>query len=239
MASKALHEAVSNPLKANSLASDAVNDVTVDSGLSSNDILRLLAEMRNLHPSGIPSWTLPTTEAYSYSLGDYLVPEPTADQSVIQQWLNYRAPSSKPAPVAKAASPPPTIPPSSLTVAVRNGSGKAGQAASAAAGLQADGFKVSGTGDAPNFQYGSSQVDYGSGAGAQAKAVAADILGGAKAVPSPALAAGGVELITGANFAGVRSVPLPTTTTTTAPTTGGTSSSGLETVPPWDPTPCT
>ncbi|HVA43280.1 MAG TPA: LCP family protein [Acidimicrobiales bacterium] len=238
MASKALHEAVSNPLTANRLATDAVHDVTVDNGFSSNDILGLLAEMRNLHPSGIPSWTLPTTQAYSYSLGDYLVPEPSADQAVIQQWLNYRAPSSKPAPAAKRPSTPTTIPPSSVTVAVRNGSGKASQAGTAAAGLRADGFNVSGTGDAPNFQYASSEVDYGKGADAQAQAVAADILGGAKVVSNQALPSGGVELITGASFTGIKSIPAPTTTTT-APASGSASSSGLESVPPWDPTPCT
>ena len=237
MASKALHEAVSNPLTANSLATDAVHDVTVDSSFSSSSILGLLAEMRNLHPSGIPSWTLPTTTAYSYSLGDYLEPEQSADQAVIQQWLNYRAPSAAPAP-RSSGSTATTISPGSITLAVRNGSGKAGQAALAANGLTADGFSVSGTGDAPNFQYTQNVVAYGKGGLAKARVVAADVLGGTKTQSDSSLAPGAVELITGADYGGIRSVTPPATTTTTTPGSG-TASSGLEATPPWDPTPCT
>lgn len=236
LASKALHEAISNPIKANSLANDAVHDVTVDSSFSSNGILGLVTEMRNLHPASIPSWTLPTTQGYSYYLGDYLKPDLTADQAVIQQWLNYRAPSSSP---SKSSGPTTTttISPDSVTVAVRNGSGKRGQAALAANGLIADGFHVSGTGDAPNFQYTRNEVHYGKGAEAQAKAVAADILGGAKVVSDKSLGDGAVELITGADYTGIRAVTPPPSTTTTAPSSGA-GTSANESAPPWDPTPC-
>ena len=240
LATKALHESLSNPLKANSLAGDAVRDVTVDSSFSSNAILGLVAEMHNLHPASIPSWTLPTTSQYSYGLGDYLLPEQSADQAVIQQWLNYKAPSSAP---ARSSGPTTTttISPDSVTVAVRNGSGKAGQAASAANGLIADGFHISDTGDAPNFQYTHNEVLYGKGAEAQAKLVAGDILGGAKVASDKTLAAGAVELITAADYTGIRAVTPPPTTTTTAPasnTSGTSGTSANETIPPWDPTPC-
>jgi hypothetical protein len=237
LASRSLHEAVGNPLRANHLATDAVHDVTVDSSFSSNSILGLVAEMRNLHPSGIPSWTLPTTSRYSYSLGDYLLPDQSADQAVIQQWLNYRIP---PAPKSSGPTTTTTIAPASITVAVRNGSGKAGQAALAANGLTADGFNISDTGDAPNFQFTRNQVAYGKGAEAKAKVVAADILGGAKVVSDKTLAEGAVELITGAEYSGIRAVtPPPTTTTTTTPTSSGAGTTANEAIPPWDPTPCT
>jgi polyisoprenyl-teichoic acid--peptidoglycan teichoic acid transferase len=237
LASKALHEAISNPLKANSLAGDAVHDVTVDSSFSSNSILGLVTEMRSLHPSSIPSWTLPTTQGYTYYLGDYLKPNLAADQAVIQQWLNYRAPSSSP---SKSSGPTTTttISPGSVTVAIRNGSGKAGQASSADHGLTADGFHVSDTGDAPNFQYTHNEVHYGSGGEAAAKAVASDILGGAKVVSDKSLADGGVELITGADYAGIRAVTPPATTSTTAPSSAASGPTANETTLAWDPIPC-
>lgn len=237
LASKALHEARSNPFKANALATDAVHDVTVDKSFSSNSILELVAEMRNLDTSAIPSWTLPTSEANDYgSLGDVLLPEPSLDQAIINQWLSYNA---HPAGAPKAKSAPTTtttLAPSAVTLTILNGSGQSGQAAQAEEGLQSDGFHVSRTGNAPNFGYTSSIVEYGNRGKPAAETVAGFVDGNVVVRADPSLRAHQVELITGSDFEGI-SAPAGAPSTTTS-TPGPAAATTTDTVPPWDPTPC-
>jgi LCP family protein required for cell wall assembly len=237
LATKALHEAKSNPLKANNLATDAVHDVTVDTGFGTNSILSLLTEMRHLNPGAIPSYTMPTSSVNGYeNLGDVLLPEPSQDQTTIQQWLTYDANPAK-APVAKGSSgTTTTLAPSKVTLEVRNGSGRAGQAAQAANGLVSEGFSVSGTGDASSFDHPQSVVAYGAGAKAQAATVAGFVEGGAVLESDPALGPGAVELVTGASFSGIAAPGSSTTSTTTAPSTSA--AANQNSVPPWDPVPC-
>ncbi|HET6793961.1 MAG TPA: LCP family protein, partial [Acidimicrobiales bacterium] len=113
LATKAIHDAKGNPFKANSLVNKTVNDLTVDSGLSSGDILHLALELRSLKPATIPSWTLPYKAELNYgSFGDVLLPEPDQDQQVISAWQSYGAPAPKPSgPTTTAAA----LSPSSVT----------------------------------------------------------------------------------------------------------------------------
>lgn len=240
LASKALHESVSNPFKANALAVDAVHDVTVDKAFSTDSILALVTEMHSLKPSTIPSWTLPTSSAYSYALGDYLVPDQSEDTTVIHDWATYTAPKAKPAPApARKSSTSTTVAPSSITLSVKNGSGVAGQAGDAAQDLTSDGFNVSGTGDASNFSYTDSVVLYGSGAKSQARTVAAFVGGPVEVKSSSSLHSGQVELVTGSRYTGINApASFSTTTTTTTPSSSSPTSPDNSSVPPWDPTPC-
>lgn len=234
LASKALHEAKHNPFKANAAATDAVHDVTVDQSFSSNGILDLVAEMRDLNTSTIPSWTLPTSIANDYgSLGDVLLPEPSLDQTAISQWLGFNAhPATTPKPTSSTTT---TLAPSSVTLAVLNGSGQAGQAATAQQGLESDGFHVSSTGNAANFNYAGSVVEYGKGAEAAARTVAGFVQGGVQIQADRSLRAHRVDLVTGSGFQGIGAPAAGTpAVTTTAPTAGV----ATNTIPPWDPTPC-
>ena len=241
LASKALHQALSNPLAANSLAGDAVHDVIVDQALSSSDILHLLTEMRHVHPESVPSWTLPTNAVNDYeSYGDVLMPETAADQSVIHQWLTYDSQPVKARPHPKTKSrTSTTLAPSKVTLTVHNGSGVEHQAATAAAALTGEGFTVTTTGDAPSFDHIASVVSYGSGGEKAARTVAGFVLGGATIQSDSTLSHGMVVLTTGSSFSGIGppgSAPSTTTTTTTTP--GGVAAASTNTVPPWDPVPC-
>jgi LCP family protein required for cell wall assembly len=241
LASKALHQALSNPLTANALTGDAVHDVTVDQALSSGDILHLLAEMRHVHPESVPSWTLPTNSVTNYEgYGDVLMPEPTADQAVIHQWLTYD--SQPPTPAPRGHKPKShtatTLAPSSVTLTVHNGTGVQHQAATAAQALTGLGFTVASTGDAPSFDHVSSVVSYGPGGDKAARTVAGYVEGGATLQPDSTLPHGAVVLTTGTSFAGIGPPgSTPTTTTTTTPPSG-VGSTGTNVVPPWDPVPC-
>ncbi|HZD66713.1 MAG TPA: LCP family protein, partial [Acidimicrobiales bacterium] len=84
LASTAVHQGLHNPLTANALVAQAVRDVTVDRGLTTSALLRLVAQFRSAKPSSIPSWTLPTTIANNYrGHGDVLLPKPAQDARVI------------------------------------------------------------------------------------------------------------------------------------------------------------
>jgi LCP family protein required for cell wall assembly len=234
LASKAVHDSKHNPLTANALINHAVNDLTVDSGLSSSDILHLALQFMALNPSQIPSWTLPYRAVSGYgSLGDVLLPEPGPDQQAISAWESYGAPTSTP---AQGGATTTTLVPASVHVQVLNGSGVPGQAARAAASLRAAGFTVTSYGTGPSFGHTASVVSYAKGALAPARTLAAAVRGGVVLREDPTLSGQAVVLTTGTSFAGVTAASAPTATT--APGPGGAAAPPTDAVPPWDPTPC-
>lgn len=253
LASKAITAGIHNPITANALIGQAVHDVTVDSGLSTSDILRLVTEFRSLHPSQIPSWTLPTTAVSNYqSYGDVLLPTTSEDTQVINAWQDYGAPAPTPPPARSTATsgPPATVPVASVTVQVLNGSGVSGQAGQAAQDLRSVGFSVAGASDATSFDHPTSVVTFGPGQQAAARTVAELVQGGASVSEDPGLSGSTVVLTTGSSFAGISSAPgssassaSPTSTPTSAGTAGagagaGTMLPGQSPPPPWDPTAC-
>jgi hypothetical protein len=130
---------------------------------------------------------------------------------------------------ATAVEAPATLPkviPGTIRVRVLNGSGQGGQASQASLGLQKAGFSVSGTGDAPSFKYNRSLVRYGTGQRAKALVLQAYVDGGAQLVEDRDLVGGDLQLITGTDFAGIRTPGTAakpgTTTTTGAPSKTGT-----------------
>ncbi|MGH9068416.1 MAG: LCP family protein [Acidimicrobiales bacterium] len=262
LAEKAIKSGIHNPIKANSLVSQAVNDVTVGNGLTTPDILHMIGSFRSLRPSTVPSWTLPTT-ADTSSSGAYLgqiITQPQANQA-IAAWKAY---GSKPAststtsgPPSSSTAPPTTqasVAPSQVSVQVLNGSGVSGQAGQAAQGLTSAGFQVTTYGDAPSYGHAASVVTYGPGAKAAAATVAAHVKGGATINEDPSISGSTVILTTGSSFAGVSPTALAgsgqtsataspptsaaTTSTSTAPAAASAAAPSTNKLPPWDPTPC-
>lgn len=234
LASKVVHTARGNPIAANRILDKAAGDVSVDSGLSNSAILRLGFDMRNLNPSEIPSWTLPTTAETLPGFGDVLVPDATQDAQVINEWNTWVPPSAT---TTTAAAPSSTVAPASVTVTVFNGSGVAGQAGAAAAQLRASGFQVGQVGNATGTHQTESVVTYAPGHQAEAQAVAARVGGPVTTRQASVPAGATVVLTTGTGFTGIIGVGAPGATTTTAPGPGA-ALPGQTPVPPWDPTPC-
>ncbi|MGH3579216.1 MAG: LCP family protein, partial [Mycobacterium sp.] len=117
---KAVSAGIHNPVTANSLIASAVNDVTVDQGLSTADMVQLALGFRSLQPSAVPSYTIPTRAVNGYqSFGDVLFAVQPQTGQVVAQFLNSGAPPPAPGP-------PPS--PASIKVNVLNGSGVGGQA---------------------------------------------------------------------------------------------------------------
>ena len=236
LATNLVHSALHNPFKANAILGKAIGALTVDTTMSSGNMIGLGWHLRSLHPSGIPSWTLPYTAANNYgSYGDVLMPDKAADAQVISQWENYTPPASAPAGGQATPTTAATASPSSVRVQILNGSGVAGQAAEAAAALKTRGFQVTETGNSASTQ-AQTVVRYHPGQQAMAAAVTSDVQGGASAVADSSVGSGTVVLVTGHNFNGIAS---PASPATTAPAESASNPApGTIVVPPWDPTPC-
>ena len=239
LATKAVHDAKHSPFTANRLINRAARDLTVDSALSSSDILHLALQFMSVNPAQIPSWTLPYRAVNNYgAYGDVLLPEQAPDQQTIAEWSSYGAPPP-PAPQKGSSGPATTttVPASQVTVEVLNGSGITGQAGLAARDLRLAGFRVSSYATGPSFGHTASVVSYPPGALAQARTLAGAVKGAVVLREDASLKGPAVVLTTGTAFAGVTVVPgggASATTTTTAPPPAPTT----DVLPPWDPTIC-
>jgi LCP family protein required for cell wall assembly len=230
LASKAIHASIGNPLTANAVLGKAVHDVKIDTSYTTLGLIRLGLHLRSLHPSGMPSFTLPSRAVNNYqSYGDVLMPNPAQDAAVIAAWEGYGA-SASPSPAA-------TVAPSTITVRVLNGSGVTGQARTAADRLQSAGFSVAGYGTAAAPQHGGSVVAYGAGLKAAAQTVAAH-LGGPITLRSDKQAGSMVIVTTGSAFTGVTGANTAVTSGLSSAAAAAAAAAADSTVPPWDPTPC-
>jgi hypothetical protein len=109
-----------------------------------------------------------------------------------------------------------TTSPGNVKVEVLNGSGASRVASAAAAGLTSRGFNVTGTGDAPNFTFTKSVIEYSTAADMPAVNTLMKELTNVTSRQVPSLAPGTIDLILGSDFTGlVRRNPQATATPTT------------------------
>jgi hypothetical protein len=184
-----------NPVALNEVISGLTSSLTVDSSFSSSLMINLALAMRHANVAGIPNWTYPTVN--STEVSGALDPVPSADQQVISQFLNYGLPKQTTSAATASA-----VAPSSITVSVLNGSGFAGQAAVAAGSLRKDGFRIGSTGDAPNYNYTQSVIEYGTNGLSAATALQARVGGGATLQEVSSVTGDTVVLITGRAYTG-------------------------------------
>jgi LCP family protein required for cell wall assembly len=96
------------------------------------------------------------------------------------------------------------VSPAKINVEVLNGSGLAGVASEGSADLTSRGFNVLGSGNAPNFNYTKSVVEYGSAADLAAAKTLKRELSDVELVHDSSLTAGTVDLILGADFSSLK-----------------------------------
>lgn len=209
MISKAQSSGLTDPLKLNNIVGGVTTNLTVDQGFSKGLMLSLGKRFRSLSPDSLPTATLPTTQAVIGGADVLLLQQPEAGQA-IADFLASGAPSpSAPTPTA-----PVDVQPSQVRVTVLNGSGRTGEAAQAAAGLQHQGFDVAGTLAANNFNYQTSVIRYLPTKLAKAQLLAAVVQGGTQLQADSSIQGADVVLITGQSYQGVR-----TATAGSSPTT--------------------
>jgi hypothetical protein len=204
LAQDAIHAGMGNVSTAINLIHKSLKSLTVEKGFGASDLSPLINAFHNSDPGAIEMVTIPA-DIGSNSRG----------QSV----LNLRATDAAPifarlrnGPAPKSIKPP-SIPTSSVKVDVRNGNGISGAATQTRTKLEGFGFLGAGVGDAPEH-VANTQVRYASGDRTRAELVAAYVGGVAKLVSDSTQTRGTVQLVLGADFAGV-SAPAGSSGTTT------------------------
>lgn len=220
-----------NPLTLNSLVNTAVRKVTIDKAFSTKDVFRLARQFKSLEPDAVEILNLPTAMTRIDGKSVLRLVQPDAGQ-IIDRFKGTPA-----APPPGPAAPPPKVLPGTVRARVLNGSGTAGQAGTAAQGLQRANFGVAGVGSAERFTYRQSEVRYARGQRPKAELLQAYVDGPTLLKEDLTLRGGDLVLVTGSEFKGIRAPsgapgpatsapaptakaparPAPVTTTTAAP----------------------
>jgi hypothetical protein len=242
-------QGLGNPIKDAQIVSSVAPDLTVDSTFSTPNMVNLVLTFHGINPFGAPELTVPVMESdinqYIYEGGGYgnvEFPSEPQDFDVIDQFLGA-------GPDANTLNGEPLPSPASVTVSIEDGSGIYSAGHTAAAGLQALGFDVTGVSTtSPVGEQAETVVEYAEDTPAEeaaAQLVARSISGqvimalaptssGSATTTSSAPSAGAqVTVITGSDFSVNPPAPPPTTTTTLPkPRKGSTTTTTTTTVPP-------
>ena len=141
---------------------DVAKSLTTDSGLDLSTMLRIADSMRSLSSSAVQFITVPVVPYVGDPAAELSWEQPQADRLFRAVESDRELPAA--AKGKKAKSTVPTVSPAKVNVDVLNGSGVTGIAGSTASALTAKGFKVSGTGPAPNYDFTSNVIEYASAA---------------------------------------------------------------------------
>jgi LCP family protein required for cell wall assembly len=183
--------------KQRQLVGAAAESLTVDQTL---DLLGLASQMQSVTAGSIDFQTIPYVGDDVDDQGRYILR--LEDEDALHTFFAQLSADPEPAAEPTPTAAPETVAPAKVSLAVYNGSGISGLAASAAAELQAQGFVVTTTGNADSHEYTATEIRYAPGDQALANTLAAAIPGATAAEaeePTP----GTLELVLGSNFNGI------------------------------------
>lgn len=215
---KAVSTGLTNPFQLNRLVNIGVDNVRLDSAMSTKDIVTVARRFKSLDADSVDMQTLPTTGASFAAAGDVQILNEEEARPLIDR-INGKAPLE-----------PSAISPAEVQVRVLNGNGLDGAAGKTAFALQNAGFATAGTGEADSFNYTKSVIRYGPGKLPKAELLRSYLSAGATLQEDSTLGTVDLALVVGADYNGVRPGPAgpdasPGTTaapangpTTTAPT---------------------
>ncbi len=217
MMRKAVSSGLTNPLTLNRLVGIGVKDVTIDSAMSTSDLVRVARRFKSLDPDTVDMLTLPTTDA---TIGGASVLR--LNQGEAQSYIDRLNGIGQPGPGG------PEIRPRDVRVRVLNGNGTEGAASKVGGDLAGPGFNVADKGDANNFKYSRTTIRYATGQKAKADLLVRYLQAGATSTEDPTLTTVDATLVVGADYSGVRAQPLPGDTASSGPaTTATTAPSGI------------
>ncbi|MFP3901348.1 MAG: LCP family protein [Acidimicrobiia bacterium] len=193
---RALSRAVSrarNPGTLDQLIDVALGAIVVDDALTSEQLYDLGQRFSSFDPDDLVTYSPPVTDDV---IGGAAVLR--LDEAGAERILSRFRPDTGSDDVA----------PESVRLRVENGSGTTGQAGEAARELAAVGFGIRGTADGTSFGNERTVIEHGPGQADAAVAVSRWLVAGAelRETDTP-----GIVLVTGTDWAGVRSEPLPPT----------------------------
>jgi polyisoprenyl-teichoic acid--peptidoglycan teichoic acid transferase len=251
LAADAVGRNLANPLRANALVGSVVHSLTKDDRLTIRRAVTLARQFRAFDPARLTTITLPVDRAVQHDGVVHRAGQPGFDAGLRDGWEQILLPRqpdataavtrfltrpTRPAPPAPPATAPPPrpIPPSRISVVVRNATPRQGLAARTATALRRLGFKTTNGGNAPPAPR--TVVSYASGSTGVATTVAQVVKAGRGVGrrPQPGLSGTSVVLTLGKDFQGVgaRVRKLPAPTRPPKPT------AATRALPAWDPRPC-
>jgi polyisoprenyl-teichoic acid--peptidoglycan teichoic acid transferase len=227
---RAIAKGVRNPITLNALVNAGLDSVTLDTGLSADDLISLGRRFRSFDPNELLTMSLDVDYDFVGAASILRM----ADTEANQQRLGiFRGVGTTPSDTGTGG--PITTDPASVGVAVLNGTGTSGQAGEVSGSLGALGFDTSpGTGDAENFTVPRTLVRYEAGNEGLAGLVASQLVAGAELQLVEDTGYADVAVVTGADFAGVTTTL--TAPPTTAPATSDASTTTTSTTLPLIPT---
>jgi hypothetical protein len=124
--------------------------------MSADEIVGLAADFRGMGAGSVESTTIPGTPKYIGGVS-YVIPDTVKLAELVRKVESGESIAALPATSTAA---PNAVAPSSVTVAVRNGSGRSGRGASLSTLLKKSGFQVPETGNAARSDVRITQVVY-------------------------------------------------------------------------------
>jgi LCP family protein required for cell wall assembly len=205
---------LSSPGKILKVVGDAADAMTTDTGLDQDSMLQIADSLRGVTSSSVQFVTAPNILDPA-NTNDVVFEQPQADElfsAIAHDTVLPKA--KKPArgrKAKKATTPPPVVDtaPSKVQVNVENGSGVSGVANQAGSDLTSRGFDVVGTGDASNFNYTSSVIEYAAASDMPAVNTLKAQLSNVEVVQDSSLTPGTLTLIIGSSFSALNPQPSP------------------------------
>jgi LCP family protein required for cell wall assembly len=181
---------------------DVAKSLTTDSGLDLNTMLRVATSMKSLSSSAVQFLTVPVVPYPGDPAAELSWEQPQADRLFRAVEADRELPAAAKGKKAKAAKVP-TVSPAKVSVNVLNGSGVTGIAGSTAAALTAKGYKVTGTGPAPNYAFTSNVIEYSSAAQLPQVNTLKSLFSSVAVKQDAALGTNSITLILGSSFNGL------------------------------------
>ncbi len=211
LAGLAVQKSLNDPLAANEIADQVLENLKIDQNLSKDDIFALIDAFRTIDPndqSSLEFQTFPWEEGPTQQGQAVLYPsEPEADE-MIARLMDFSG---------NTASAGSAVPPADIRVRVVNGSGRQGEAAAALTALKDLGFEGAGTRNDSRGTVEETEIHYAPGAQDKARTVFRYLSPDAKLVEDRDLKGADVAVVLGANFAAIER-PSDQTSTTAATT---------------------
>ena len=203
-----------NPVKINNLIKAVSNSLTLDTHLNPFD---LVDQMRDVAAGNVTFTTIPTDGPGKSPDGkDILLVDPAKVQSFVDKMIGAADPAATKSPSRRRSSGPPTVPRSSVSVDVQNGTTRTGLAETTGTALSTAGFTVTGSENADRSDYSQTTIEYAGGQEAAARTLAV-VVPGATLQSDPSVTSG-VRLILGSNFTAISSSAPTSTQPRTTPT---------------------
>ena len=200
---------LNSPPKMLNVIRDATGAMTTDTGLDQNAMLQIAESLRGLRSSSVQFVTAPNV-AYPPDPGaevEFAVPQAGELFSAIAH--DTTLPKARKAKRSRSTNPATTpvldTAPSQVKVQVENGSGVSKMATTVGGELTSRGFVVVGTGDASNFNYTSSVIEYAAASDLPAVNTLKAQLSHVQVVQDATLTPGTITLIVGSTFSALKS----------------------------------